>query len=262
VPAIPEGESTLTQARIAIATALRAAARKLAPEELHPVPVPIGELDKLFASLQRLNFAPRHIVDVGANRGGWSRTALRYFPDAHYTLVEPQPGMLAQLQDLLSANPRIRLHSVGAGPVAGVLPFTIHQRDDSCTFSLSAEEAYGQGLTQIRVPVATLDAMLRESTFPPPDMVKIDAEGFDLEVLKGATSAIESCEVLLVEAGVMNRKFANDLRSVVNRLADVGFRPFDVTDLNRTQRHGSLWLVEMAFTRIGGYLEGQITSYD
>ena len=45
----------------------------------------------LFLSfLKNQQFNPRHIIDVGANHGKWTRTALRFFPNARYTLVEPQ----------------------------------------------------------------------------------------------------------------------------------------------------------------------------
>ena len=48
-----------------------------------------------------MGFAPKHIIDVGANRGLWTRTALQYFPDAHYTLIEPQDHLKTHIQDLL-----------------------------------------------------------------------------------------------------------------------------------------------------------------
>jgi hypothetical protein len=46
-------------------------------------------LDLLFLLLKCRGFSPNHIVDVGANHGYWTRTALKYFPDAYYTLIEP-----------------------------------------------------------------------------------------------------------------------------------------------------------------------------
>jgi hypothetical protein len=45
-------------------------------------------LDSFFSLLKERGFAPKHIMDIGANHGNWTRTALKYFPDAYYTLVE------------------------------------------------------------------------------------------------------------------------------------------------------------------------------
>jgi hypothetical protein len=40
--------------------------------------------------LKGRGFNPKHIIDVGANRGYWTRASIKFFPEAQYTLVEPQ----------------------------------------------------------------------------------------------------------------------------------------------------------------------------
>jgi hypothetical protein len=127
---------------------------------------------------------------------------------------------------------------------------------------MSSGEATRHGFKQTKLPVARLDTLLKDSAFPPPDMIKIDAEGFDLEVLDGAMVAIKNCEVLLLEAAIMSKAFSNDLYTVLNKVLSLGFRPYDFTDLNRTARHGSLWLVEVAFIKRGGFVDRQVVSYD
>lgn len=227
-----------------------------------PAVAPVASpLESFLLSLRRLGFQPRHVVDVGAHRGGWTRQALRYFPEAHFTLVEPQPALRADMQDLLQGNPRVRLHTCGAGPATGELAFTIAERDDSSSFAFSPEEAARRGLEQVSVPVVTIDDLVAASGLPAPEMIKIDAEGFDLEVLKGAAATLRTTEVLLMEASIMAKRFRNDLRSVIDAAAEHGFRPYDFSDLNRTQKHGSLWLVEAAFIRDGGVIDRQVDSY-
>jgi hypothetical protein len=44
-------------------------------------------------------------------------------------------------------------------------------------------------------------------------------------------------------------------------MAGRDFVLFDITDLNRTQKHGALWLVELAFVRRNGPLEARIDAY-
>ncbi|MFO1001527.1 MAG: FkbM family methyltransferase [Planctomycetaceae bacterium] len=218
-------------------------------------------LDRLYASLQKLDFQPQHIVDVGANRGHWTQKTLEYFPNAYYTLLEPQPQMRAAMQELLDSNSRISLHSVGAAANNGELAFTITSRDDSCTFCLSELEASKFGWQQVSVPVVRLDDLLRSQDRPAPTMIKIDAEGCDLEVLQGARESLKACEVLFVEAAIMCKMFRNDLRSVVNAAHELGFKPLEFADLNRTQKHGSLWLTEVVFTRVGGQIDVAVDSY-
>lgn len=218
-------------------------------------------LQTFLSTLRRLGFQPRHVVDVGAHRGGWTREALRFFPDAHFTLVEPQAALRADMEDLLAANPRVQLHTCGAGSSTGEMRFTHAERDDSSTFTLSAEEAQRRGLQQVVLPVVTIDDLVARSGLPAPEVIKIDAEGLDLDVLEGAAGSLRSCEVLLMEASIMAGGLRNDLRSVIDRAAEHGFRPFDFTDLNRTQKHGALWLVEVALIRVGGAIEASVDSY-
>lgn len=239
----------------ACARLLRGLTRRLDERMPETPAVGLRELEKFFACIQRLAFQPKHIVDVGANRGQWTRTALRYFPNAHFTMLEPQIAMKDHLRDLLLSNSRIQLHSVGAGVTEGESEFTLAERDDSCTFSMTSEQAAELGLEQVRVPVVSLDRLLAQSAAPPPEMLKIDAEGYDLEVIQGAKTVIQSCEVVFVEVGVMCKGLKNDLRTVVNAMASLGFRPCDVTDLNRPWKNGSLWLMELAFIRVDGTLD-------
>ena len=51
-----------------------------------------------------MGFVPKHIIDVGANHGTWTRETLKYFPEAYYTLIEPQEWLKPSLQDILDVN--------------------------------------------------------------------------------------------------------------------------------------------------------------
>lgn len=51
---------------------------------------PAYGLGFFFALLKRYGSDPKHVLDIGANYGNWTREAVKYFPNAVYTLVEPQ----------------------------------------------------------------------------------------------------------------------------------------------------------------------------
>lgn len=218
-------------------------------------------LDTFFPLLKQSGFAPKHIIDVGANHGDWTRTAVKYFPDAYYTLVEPQDYLKVHIQDLLDRGYKIRWVNAGAGDKPGTLPFTISNRDDSSTFALTEERARSFGFRQVNVSVRTLNEISSASNALPPDMVKIDAEGFDLKVLSGASDLLGQTEIFLVEVGVFCG-YENTLLEVVKWMANVGYRPLDLTDLNRSPRYGILWLCEIAFIRNNSRLLERVTSYE
>ena len=217
-------------------------------------------LDPFFGLLQRLGFAPKHIMDVGANRGLWTRTAIRHFPEARYTLVEPQDHLKRYIKDLVEGGYEIQWINAGAGDKPGSFPFTVATRDDSCTFALTEEEARQAGLGQTRVAIKTLNEIAAGSGADVPEMVKIDAEGFDLRVLAGASDLLGKTDIFLVEAEVCGH-YENSTAAVMEFMSAAGYRLMDITDLNRSPRHGVLWLCELAFLRKGSRLLEAAKSY-
>ena len=189
--------------------AFRLGYRKIESINPQPIPVEIDQysknnlLESFYTLLKSLEFQPKHIVDVGANHGTWTREALKYFPDAYYTLLEPQAQLKSSINDIMEVNEKVTFHPVGAGSKPGNLKFTIVERDDSCTFRLSEEEAKNKGYQQLEISVVTLNEFLPTVNKQIPDIIKIDAEGLDLEVLAGANHYFGITEIFMVEAGIM-----------------------------------------------------------
>jgi FkbM family methyltransferase len=223
------------------------------------VPPPDAGLHSFFGAFKRLGFDPSHIIDVGANRGTWTRKALQYFPDAQYTLIEPQDHLKPHIQDLLDRGCKITWINAGVGDKSGTLPFTISHRDDSSSFAPTSVDA---GAPQISVPVLTLNEIVSAGTAPLPAMVKIDAEGFDLKVLAGASDLLGRTEVFFVEAAAFCPGLKNTIANVVRRMDEAGYRAVDITDINRSPRYGVLWLCELAFLRNASPLLASVKSYE
>ena len=215
-------------------------------------------LHNFYITLKKMGFTPLHIVDVGANHGTWTRVALRYFPEAYYTLLEPQNWLKKSIQDILDANSKVQFFPVGAGEKEGSFQFTIVDRDDSCSFRYSQEEAKAAGLKQIEIPVVTLNGLLENSDLPVPDIIKIDAEGLDIAVLKGATNFFGKTEIFMVEAGVVNKTFDNSFLKLITFMDENNYRLFDITDINRPFQPQVLWLVEVVFVKKNGFLDSQV----
>jgi FkbM family methyltransferase len=215
-------------------------------------------LFNFYDTLKKMNFVPNHIVDVGANHGTWTRKALCHFPNAYYTLLEPQNWLKDSFQDILDGNSKVQFYPVGAGEKEGSFQFTIVDRDDSCSFRYSHEEAKLEGFEQIEIPVVTLNGLLSNSEWPIPDIIKIDAEGLDIEVLKGASDFFGKTEIFMVEAGVVNKIFDNSFLKLINFMDEKNYRLFEITDLNRPFSPNILWLVELVFVKKNGFIDSQV----
>lgn len=219
-----------------------------------------ADTEPFFRLLGNVGYIPNHIVDVGAHLGGWTRSALNAFPDSKYTLFEPQKELLESQSDL--DVPNVRRNYVGVGPVSGQALLSKHYRADSFSFSLTPEQARDRGFSQVTVEVISLDEYFQQNTdWPPPDLLKIDAEGWDIEVVRGAEKVVSQCDLVLVEAGVLNKRFTNTALEVMKEMDRRGFKLADITDLNRTPTAGALWNVELAFVKAGASFDQSVSSY-
>jgi FkbM family methyltransferase len=227
---------------------------------IHDGPRASEGLHPFFSLLQRHGFNPKHILDVGANRGLWTREALQFFPDARYTLVEPQDHLKRHIQDLLDGGYKIQWINAGVADQSGSLPMSIAPQDGSSTLVLTDRHGRSTGAQLTTIPVKTLNEIASSSGAPLPEMVKIDAEGFDLKVLQGASDLLGKTDIFLVEAVVCGN-YENSVAEVVQFMANAGYRLMDITDLNRSPKHGVLWLCELAFLRNGSPLLAAVKSY-
>lgn len=213
-------------------------------------------LASYFLLLKELGFSPRYVIDVGANRGNWTREAMRFFPDAHFTLLEPQDHLKIHVQGLIDAG-KVTWINAGAGDKQELLPFGISHRDDMSTFLIQPNHAE----TIQTIEVRTLNEIVSSAGGPPPDMVKIDAEGFDLRVLAGASDLFGKTEIFLVEA-ILQGDYENTALAVIQRMAAAGYRVMDITTLNRSPKNNVLWVLEIAFLSKNSGLIEKMSSYE
>lgn len=212
-----------------------------------------GALEHFFATVKNIGFEPTYIIDVGANHGRWTRKALTYFPNAAVTMIEPQEHLKADVEDLL-IRPNIKWITAGAGSENKVAKFTIAEYDDSSTFIISEQEAASHGMKQIDMPLVTLNKVVTDNGDKIPELVKIDAEGLDLEVIEGASDLLGKTEVILLETAICARNIDNKIGLTISKMEDLGYEPFDITDLNYSPHQKVLWLAEIAFVRKGGLI--------
>src|SRR3954466_1882042 len=98
--------------------------------------------------LKRLGFNPRRVLDVGANRGNWTRAALCAFPQASYLLVEPQAALQIHVRDLLATHANIKWITAGVAAEAGQRAFTLTPDEVSSSFLPTPAQASALGFSQ------------------------------------------------------------------------------------------------------------------
>jgi len=223
--------------------------------------VPSELADRSFADMRPflefcrwLGFRPQSIVDVGANRGTWSEMASEVFPEAEFLLVEPQAEMIQPLAELARRRPTFRHASVAVGAEDGELVQTIWADSLGSSFLPPVDPAALVAGGQRRTPVRRLDGLLVEWGRVP-DLVKLDVEGFELEVLKGCPSIFNSTERLILETSLYRFHEGQPLlREIVDYLAVRDYEVFDLAGRVRRPSDGALALLDVAFARRQGVL--------
>lgn len=165
--------------------------------------------DALNDTLTLCQFHPPEMVfDVGANRGQFLRRLLEKFPQARIHAFEPFPQALAALQAAAAAHPRVSAHPLALGEMDGTKRLHLNRADDTNSLLATAPEAaryappegqQTQGV--LEVPVRRLDTFCREHHIHHLDLLKVDAQGYELRILQGAGALLEEHRIrcLLLE---------------------------------------------------------------
>lgn len=138
----------------------------------------------------------RVFIDVGANVGDWSDLYLRSAgPDVRGILVEPGEQAGDRLSARFSEMPGVEIVRSAASDREGTATFYGGENA-----SEGSSLVRGQGLGGGReVPLTTVDRLADELALAEIDFLKIDAEGHDLSVLRGAVNCLTARRVSVVQ---------------------------------------------------------------
>lgn len=190
----------------------------------------MSEFDLTCLSLLKACGVELHgIIDVGASDGRWTREVQQLYPQANYLCVEPRRECLPAL-NALSGN--ITIATVLVGACEDEIEFFGHDLQSS-VYRNTRGEIYGAPSVQ---HITTLDAICQhKNVFP--DYLKVDVQGHELEVIKGAFQTIERYRpIIQLETNLM--QFYHGIpvfHEVIAYMASIGYVAYDFTDgLRRT----------------------------
>jgi FkbM family methyltransferase len=196
------------------------------------------------------------IVDVGAYQGDWTREVLRRAPAATVHALEPVPATYVQLHEALDG--RAILHNTAAGDHRGEGDITgppehpdmasLNPRDLS-TVGLSAHHI-------ATVPVTTLDALSEQHAIDRVHLLKIDTEGHELAVLRGATGLLadQRIDAIQLETGGCDIDSRTFVRDFLDLLQPAGYRLHrllrdGLDPIRRDERHEIFTYANLVATR-------------
>lgn len=218
--------------------------------------VPNGNLGRTWGStldqLVRLGISPRTVIDVGVAYG--TPDLYRAFPAARHLLIEPlqewEP-FLKRICDSFNAGYVL----AAAGEKQGTM--TIRLNDRLLSSSSPFIEADGSNLHDFArsVPVVTIDGLCRERNLEPPYLIKVDVQGAELDVLRGAVKTLMRTDVVVAEVSLLPLFInAPAFSDVIAWMKSAGFVVYDIGGGGGRPFDGALAQVDLTFVKEHGPL--------
>jgi FkbM family methyltransferase len=200
-------------------------------------------LKKSFDLLKANGFAPRTLFDIGVATGttGFYQT----FEDVKYVLVDPLAESEPFMRDICQRFPGAIYELAAAGAAPGEASFGVEP-------GLSGSSFFRKDGDKRTVPMITLDDLVEKHALEAPFLVKLDVQGYELEVLRGFERHIAKAEVIVSETGFWSdRKKSGPapFHELVAFMAARDFMLYDIAGLARRPRDGALAEADLVFVR-------------
>lgn len=207
-----------------------------------------GMIVSTLKSLRLGGYAPRTLLDVGANLGSFTRVFLGEFPDCTPTLIEPNRHCLSRLKSL-------PYEIIGAAASCRDGTAEIHLTKD--WLESTGASLYRENTAHFRDEVVfteTVDTVRIDSVFEGRkfDFVKIDVQGAELDVLNGGADVIRQADYVLIEIPIVEYNAgAPPPEMLFKKLHDMGFKCTDLTEFHRLSgvMNGALLQIDVLFER-------------
>ena len=148
------------------------------------------------------------IIDIGAWCGTWSMVMQEFAENIN--CYEPNKTHFECLEKNLAQYNHINLYNNAIGGSNGFVKLT----DDPAT--QNTRVIYETGDTSIY----TLDHLNLNDV----EMIKIDVEGLEMEVLKGATQTLENVQFIMIELNNNSKRYGSSNLEIESYLKDIGYK--------------------------------------
>lgn len=166
----------------------------------------------------------RSVFDVGANIGKKARQYRQIFPDATIYCFEPVPATYRKLEAWARRQAgAVQTFNIALGsqPSLGTMHWNLtHSGGSSLVRHAAAQEEYAA----VSVPIDTLDRVADRLDPRDQIFVKIDVEGYDMEVVQGGLALLARAAAVIIEIAILESPDGSPgFREFLNTMDDLGY---------------------------------------
>ena len=189
---------------------------------------------------------PHTIIDVGANQGQFTIACLRHFPQTKIYSIEPNPNSIHVLSTHVENSPRVTLIKKAISNESGSQQFYCHDDHQASSLLDIGDGRYkffnSDKINQIlNVDVDTLDSLFSCEALEGTILLKIDVQGCEDRVLKGANKLLERIKWVVIEISFyeMYQKGV-DAQAIFDIMKDNGFIFIGALDFHTSTSSGEI----------------------
>lgn len=200
------------------------------------------------SSLKRikgLGFDPNYCLDIGAYEGAWASDFNQIFPKSVVLMIEGQnekePFIAKTKEKLKQVDYRMAL----LGATESTVTFNKYE-----TASSVLDEHYDTPSTKESRKLVTLDSLVEGTDFSKPDFIKIDTQGYELEILKGGEKTLSAATFVLLEVSFLDiYKNCPLVEDVLSFMKERGFVVYDICTIMRRPLDAALFQSDFLFAK-------------
>ena len=195
------------------------------------------------------------VADVGANRGQFSLLCRRLKPLVDIVAFEPLPEPARIYRTVFAGDARTRLNQCALGPQRGEIAMHVSGHDDASSL-LAISQAQidnfpGTGaVAQEMVRIGPLTDFIAQREMGARSLLKLDVQGFELEVLKSAETLLPAFAWVYAECSYVPLYEGQALaEEIIAYLKDCGFRLVGRFNPSFARMDGALLQADLLFEK-------------
>jgi FkbM family methyltransferase len=218
---------------------------------------PVFSLSSFAITKQLAEFGaqPKTVLDVGANIGQFAIASIKRFPNCSIYSFEPVKDSYEKLVKNTAAFSNIKCVQLALGDTDASTEINVNShRHSSSLLELGTAHAeafpWAKQLGREEIRISTLDSCAATLEFQTPVLLKLDVQGYEMQVLRGGLNTLPRIDFVLLEASFLPLYDGeSSLLDLAKLLAEHGFQLVGPLDWLCHPRSGRMLQMDVLFRR-------------